>query len=110
MSWEIRQGEAEELLRAMPDESVQCIVTSPPYWGLRDYGTGAWEGGDASCEHKGAPMQSRWSTLAGNGHGAGKPLSPALQEQRQPVLAACRCGARRVDQQLGLEPTPALYV
>jgi DNA modification methylase len=27
-----------EALRAMADESVNCIVTSPPYWGLRDYG------------------------------------------------------------------------
>lgn len=26
------------LLKALPDESVNCIVTSPPYWGLRDYG------------------------------------------------------------------------
>jgi DNA modification methylase len=24
-------------LKAMPDESVNCVVTSPPYWGLRDY-------------------------------------------------------------------------
>lgn len=38
MSWEIRQGDALERLREMPDESVQCCVTSPPYWGLRDYG------------------------------------------------------------------------
>jgi len=27
-----------EGLRTLPDESVQCVVTSPPYWGLRDYG------------------------------------------------------------------------
>jgi DNA modification methylase len=27
-----------DALRAMPDESVHCCVTSPPYWGLRDYG------------------------------------------------------------------------
>ncbi len=27
-----------EHLRQMPDESVHCVVTSPPYWGLRDYG------------------------------------------------------------------------
>jgi len=27
-----------EVLRKMPDESVDCIVTSPPFWGLRDYG------------------------------------------------------------------------
>jgi DNA modification methylase len=38
VSWEIRQGDALERLRELPDESVQCCVTSPPYWGLRDYG------------------------------------------------------------------------
>jgi DNA modification methylase len=26
------------------DSSVQCVVTSPPYWGLRDYGTGVGSG------------------------------------------------------------------
>lgn len=36
--WEIRQGSCLDLLRAMPDGSAQCCVTSPPYWGLRDYG------------------------------------------------------------------------
>ena len=35
---EIWQGDCLESLRAMPDESVHCCVTSPPYWGLRDYG------------------------------------------------------------------------
>ena len=32
------EGDALEVLREMPDESVDCVVTSPPYWGLRDYG------------------------------------------------------------------------
>ena len=31
-------GDAREALRALPDGSVNCCVTSPPYWGLRDYG------------------------------------------------------------------------
>ncbi|HZP54981.1 site-specific DNA-methyltransferase [Actinocrinis sp.] len=31
-------GDALDVLRGMPDESVDCIVTSPPYYGLRDYG------------------------------------------------------------------------
>lgn len=31
-------GETREAMRAMPAGSVQCVVTSPPYWGLRDYG------------------------------------------------------------------------
>jgi site-specific DNA-methyltransferase (cytosine-N4-specific) len=33
----IFEGDALTVLRRMPSESVQCIVTSPPYWGLRDY-------------------------------------------------------------------------
>lgn len=107
---DIQQGACLELLRAMPAESVRCCVTSPPYWGLRDYGTATWDGGSDACEHKGPPMQSGKSTLVGNGHGAGKPLSPTLQEQRQPGRDVCRCGARRVDQQLGLERTPEEYV
>lgn len=31
-------GDCRELLRQLPDESVSCVVTSPPYWNLRDYG------------------------------------------------------------------------
>jgi DNA modification methylase len=31
-------GDALEQVRLLPDESVQCCITSPPYWGLRDYG------------------------------------------------------------------------
>lgn len=36
--WTIACGDALDVLRRMPDECVQCAVTSPPYWGLRDYG------------------------------------------------------------------------
>ena len=36
--WEIKQGNAIEALKAMPEQSVHCCVTSPPYFGLRDYG------------------------------------------------------------------------
>ncbi len=34
----IMQGDALDVLRALPDESIACCVTSPPYWRLRDYG------------------------------------------------------------------------
>ena len=34
----IYQGDTLEVLKTFPDESVDCIVTSPPYYGLRDYG------------------------------------------------------------------------
>lgn len=38
MSVEILQGDCLEVLRTLPAGSVHCCVTSPPYWGLRDYG------------------------------------------------------------------------
>jgi DNA modification methylase len=38
MTVTIRHGDCREVLRTMADESVHCCVTSPPYWGLRDYG------------------------------------------------------------------------
>lgn len=34
----ILTGDALAMLRTLPDQSVHCCVTSPPYWGLRDYG------------------------------------------------------------------------
>lgn len=34
----IHCGDSLEVLRTLPDASAQCCVTSPPYWGLRDYG------------------------------------------------------------------------
>ena len=35
---ELYQGDVIDVLKQLPDESVQCCITSPPYWGLRDYG------------------------------------------------------------------------
>lgn len=48
----IHQGNALELLKQMPDNSIDCMITSPPYWGMRSYHTEPqiW-GGDSSCEH-----------------------------------------------------------
>jgi DNA modification methylase len=31
-------GDALSTLKKFPDESIDCVVTSPPYWSLRDYG------------------------------------------------------------------------
>jgi DNA modification methylase len=35
---EVLQGDCREVLKTLPDESAHCCITSPPYWGLRDYG------------------------------------------------------------------------
>jgi len=38
MTHRILQGDALAVLKTLPSESVDCCITSPPYWGLRDYG------------------------------------------------------------------------
>src|SRR3990167_1768486 len=34
----IYQGDAIKCLKELPNESINCVMTSPPYWALRDYG------------------------------------------------------------------------
>jgi DNA modification methylase len=92
----------------MPAQSVQCAVTSPPYWGLRDYGIKpvVW-GGSADHEHVFGPQgrahhpgqveQTKWKTAvaAGAGGNAGSGQF-------------CDCGAWLGS--FGLEPTPEMWV
>lgn len=44
------ESDAALALKRLPSESVQCIVTSPPYWGLRDYGIKGQIGLEAKLE------------------------------------------------------------
>lgn len=50
MDCNILQGDALELLRTLPPESVHTCVTSPPYYNLRDYGVEGQIGNEASVE------------------------------------------------------------
>jgi len=34
----ILQGDARAVIQSLPDNAFQCAITSPPYWGVRDYG------------------------------------------------------------------------
>ena len=47
---EVLEGDVREVLKTLDDESVQCVVTSPPYWGLRDYGVDDQLGLEATPE------------------------------------------------------------
>ena len=98
-------GDVLKRLQTLADNSVHCVVTSPPYWGLRDYGTGKWRGGSKTCAHKKQRLNPHLegSTLGGgqknNGH------------QVEGFKFKCpRCGAIRVDDQIGLERTPEEYI
>lgn len=46
--WEVRQGDALTTLEMLPDESVQTCITSPPYFGLRDYGVDGQMGAEST--------------------------------------------------------------
>jgi len=102
-TYRILVGDTRKKLKELRSASVQCVVTSPPYYGLRDYGTGEWEGGDPACDHKriteanNAPNSRKQQTNAGSvevGYGSVCP----------------KCGAVRQDDQIGLEDTPDQYV
>jgi site-specific DNA-methyltransferase (cytosine-N4-specific) len=98
-------GDCRDSLRQMKEEGikVQTCVTSPPYYGLRDYGTGTWIGGDENCSHK---RDSKHSDKTITGH-ANKDLTvgDAIYKTVCP-----KCGAERKDLQIGLEETPQQFI
>ena len=98
-----------ESLRRLADGSVHCIVTSPPYWGLRDYdGEPQVWGEGPSCEHEWGDVgpahhpnqveQTKWKSAeaAGKGQTAG---SGQFCQKCDAWLG-----------QFGLEPTPQMFV
>ena len=87
-------------LRKLLDKSVDCCVTSPPYFGLRDYGTAQWVGGDPDCKH----------FVMGDGFSAGMKQKTNTGSLRTAKDVCPTCEAVRIDRQIGLEETPELYI
>lgn len=52
----LHHGDALDVLGTLPTESVDCIVTSPPYYGLRDYGVDGQYGLLAGCRPGGTVL------------------------------------------------------
>jgi len=91
----ILQGNCIDKIKELDDNSIDCVVTSPPYWGLRDYGTASYEGGDPDCKH----------TIT-DGIIDNKNNKLIERPDRASDKKNCvKCGAKRIDKQLGLEPT-----
>jgi DNA modification methylase len=101
-------GDALIELQKLRGESVHCCVTSPPYWGLRDYGTAQWEGGDARCDH--IPEIKPRLFNDGKGWDGNTTCSSWSARDATPRNPCSKCGAKRIDAQLGLEKTPEEYV
>jgi DNA modification methylase len=105
----ILEGEVREVLGRLPDESIHCVVTSPPYWGLRDYGLPPvlW-GGSPSCLHRWdspIPGNPKGGTGATNGRNA-IIAGDARGERGGRFCLSCSAWLG----QLGLEPTAELFV
>jgi DNA modification methylase len=92
------QGDVFDKLKELDDNSIDCVVTSPPYWGLRDYGTAKWQGGNPNCEHKKSRFNYSISDKQKSNNG-----NSGLGAYKNGEF--CKCGAKRIDKQLGLEPT-----
>ena len=106
--YKIKVGDNLESLKKLPDQSVHCVVTSPPYWGLRDYGTGTWEGGDEDCDHVADPTATK---KFGNEEFNKNCPSREMTKTKGYYEDTCpKCGAVRTDSQLGQEDTPQEFV
>lgn len=98
-------GDNIDILKSLPDKFIDCCVTSPPYYGLRDYGTGKWIGGDPTCPHRRLSKASD-KTITGHAQDELKGnVGDAIYKQVCPL-----CGAIREDKQVGLEETPEAYI
>jgi DNA modification methylase len=102
-TWQILLGDVRETLASLPDASMQTCVTSPPYWGLRDYGTAKWDGGDPACDHDQRRRENDGDSKSATSAGQTRDSVAGRTDCR-------KCGATRIDSQLGLEPTPDAYV
>lgn len=106
-------GDNREVQPTLPAKSVHAVITSPPYYGLRDYGTGAWSGGDEDCDHTGKIIGgSESSTLGDYANGLnGDTIARKIARRKKQYRYKCKkCGAIREDRQIGLEETPEEYV
>ncbi|GAH35255.1 unnamed protein product, partial [marine sediment metagenome] len=103
---------SSQQMTELPDGSIDIVMTSPPYWGLRDYGEDVREiwGGDKDCEHE----FENYVRPAGGGHAnPDKAQVGTTKKDVQRVFGAkaafCqKCGAWYGA--LGLEPTFQLYL
>lgn len=111
MTVEILEGDCRDVLAQLETGSVHTVVTSPPYFGLRDYGTGEWVGGDPDHVHKATGRASDAKRWDGSLEGAGnRPRPFAAPHRTGKTGRECECGAERIDRQIGLEPTPGEFV
>src|SRR3990167_4263855 len=104
----ILQGDCLEVLKTLPSESVHCVISSPPYWGLRDYSV-------CSCIKIRPRERSGIALVPRGGHDPNliEPSEVHAKPAPDPDCSLCRGTGRDKDisaKQMGLENTPDEYV
>jgi DNA modification methylase len=108
------RGHALSVLRELPDESVDCCMTSPPYWGLRTYKTEPIVWCNGHCEHEWGNLIPHPMHKSGD-HSINSTLDDDTGKQQDIVRHegnqgnfCLKCHAWKGE--LGLEPTIELYI
>ena len=108
MAARILHGDALSRLKTLPSDSVQCVVTSPPYWALRKYDIpDIVFDGDPTCEHEWGEEVVHHQDGGSGGASSRQVRNNGSQESKGATVCAV-CGAWRG--QLGQEPTPQLFI
>lgn len=106
----IECGHAIDILRNMPDNYVQSCITSPPYFGQRNYGTDkvVWPT-DTSCDnHRWAVDKRAVTGVTMRGYSESRLWNKAITGPPQPNFICDKCGSWLGE--LGTEGDPALYI
>jgi len=107
----IVQGDCREVMRNFPSESIDMVMFSPPYYGLRNYGEATetvW-GGDSNCQHEWSEIvkpKERGSYGESSWHRPGRDVEAKWKPQKSNFCV--KCGAWKG--QLGLEPDWRMYI
>lgn len=101
-------GDSLTELKKLPDECVDCIITSPPYWALRDYKTEGiiWDG-NKDCEHDFKIQSREINLVTGKSSVSKRPWRENASGQVKTGFCI-KCNAWKG--QLGQEPTIDLYI
>lgn len=108
--FELHCGHVLDKLKLIESESVDCVITSPPYWGLRNYGDDAyvlWKG-ENNCEHEWVEFDLPKTDLKVRKSNSYKNKKAIPVLESIPWKQCKKCGVEYG--QLGLEATPEMFV
>lgn len=111
----IYQGNSLDVLKTFPDESIDCVMTSPPYYALRDYQTegSIWDGKN-DCEHSWEEIdgfRKSWGDkeiLDNQKQGTNNGSFDNINALEKKSSFCSKCNAWKGN--LGLEPNPELFI